>query len=118
MKVFFLTLLIPTLSLAANKITCTSTERYNDQRIENTFSTLVESDTAFKQVASKRDSNIIFVTYYSKANDNFGARINDQGLGTQSGNFIEPSHEIGQVKVRYLKSKPETQLFALDCAIE
>lgn len=100
---------------SAAVISCEVVERYNDQRIESTFEVAIEKGAGMKQVISQRDANIRFVAYFNQSMDVMGARINDDGLGIQSGNFVEPSHERAAVKVRYIKSKPEMQLFALDC---
>ena len=119
MKKLILFLLLPNLSFAYSKIDCSVVERYNDQRIESVFSVAIdESAVAVKVVAGQKDANLRFVTYYSKDQDLFGARIVDDNLGVTAGNFIEPSKEKTLVKVRYIKTKPESQLFALDCVMK
>jgi len=119
MKYLLLILAItPSILFASSKINCSTTERYNDKRIENSFLVEIDHDVAFKQIASQENSNILFVIYYSKANDIFGARVNDLNNGTQSGSFVEPSKEEAIVKVRYIKTIPETQLFAIDCSLD
>jgi len=111
-------LLLPQLTFAASLITCETVERYSDQRVESSFQVPIEDGMAFKQLPSQRDPSIRFTAYYNQSMDVLGARVHDDHTGTQSGNYVEPSHEKAAVKVRYIKTKPETQLFAIDCTMK
>ena len=103
-------------SQAVTQLDCLLTERYNDQKLEVPVQIPVEKGVAFYQKATTRDQQIQFVVYYSQELASLGVRVNDNELGITSSSYIDPQAEKGLAKIRHIRNKPETQLFAIDCS--
>ncbi len=116
--IFLASLLFLNLASAALQVNCLLTERYNDQKIETPVKVEIENGVAFFQKATTRNSQIQFAVYYSAEIGSLGVRVNDNELGISSSSYIDPSQEKGFAKVRHIRTKPEAQLFAVDCSMK
>ena len=119
MKINFVFLMIISLSSlnasAVSVLNCLLTERYNDQKLETPVQIPVENGTALFQKTTTRAPQLQMIIYYSQKLSTLGVRITDDALGITSSSFSDPAQENGPAKVRHIRSKPETQLFAIDC---